>query len=96
MPQDYERSKPRHDDQQKINQPGSKTSQENPGESEIRSDENDELARRDPNQSHDYKGESQNVNDDTDRTLSQEELDHARNKATEGLKQGRDRDEDDE
>jgi hypothetical protein len=49
----------------------------------------DAEARRDPAQSQDYKGESQNVNDDTGRPLSEEELDKARNKATEGLKQGR-------
>jgi hypothetical protein len=50
----------------------------------------DEEARRDPAQSQDYKGESQNVNDDTDRPLNEEERDKARNKATEGLRQERD------
>jgi len=59
-------------------------------EEERNKDENtDAEARRDPAQSHDYKGESQNVNDDTGRTLNEEELEKARNKATEGLKQGR-------
>lgn len=49
----------------------------------------DAEARRDPAQSHDYKGEAQNVNDDTGRPLSKEEPDKARAKAAEGLKQGR-------
>jgi hypothetical protein len=53
-------------------------------------DNTDEEARRDPAQSQDYKGESQNVNDDTGRPLNEEELDKARNKATEGLRQERD------
>ena len=44
----------------------------------------DAEARRDPAQAHDYKGEAQNVNDDTDRTLSEEETQKARNKANEG------------
>ena len=47
-------------------------------------DDTDAEARRDPAQSHDYKGEAQNVNDDTDRTLSEEETQKARNKANEG------------
>lgn len=50
----------------------------------------DAEARRDPAQSHDYKGEAQNVNDDTGRTLTEEEIEPARNKATEGIRQGRD------
>ena len=41
----------------------------------------DEEARRDPAQSQDYKGEAQNVNDDTGRPLDEKEVDHARNKA---------------
>jgi hypothetical protein len=56
-----------------------------------RQDENtDAEARGDPAQSHDYKGEAQNVNDDTGRPLNEEELKHARNKATEGTRQNRD------
>jgi hypothetical protein len=48
-------------------------------------DQTDAEARRDPAQSQDYKGESQNVNDDNGRPLtSGDELDHARNKANEG------------
>jgi hypothetical protein len=50
----------------------------------------DAEARREPAQSHDYKGEAQNVNDDTGRTLNEEELKHGRNKANEGLRQNRD------
>jgi hypothetical protein len=49
----------------------------------------DDEARRDPVQPHDYKGEAQNVNDDSERPLSNEETDKARNKANEGLRQGR-------
>jgi hypothetical protein len=49
-------------------------------------------ARRDKNQSHDYKGEAQNVNDDKGRPLNEKETKHARNKATEGTRQGRDND----
>jgi hypothetical protein len=45
-------------------------------------------ARRDA-QAHDYKGESQNVNDDTGRPLTREETDNARDKGNEGLRQGR-------
>ncbi|MGE5521449.1 MAG: hypothetical protein ACM3VS_16105 [Candidatus Dadabacteria bacterium] len=44
----------------------------------------DAEARRDNAQLHDYKGESQNVNDDTGRPLSEDELKHARNKSREG------------
>jgi hypothetical protein len=46
-------------------------------------------ARRDSAQRHDYKGESQNVNDDAGRPLNKEEASNARNKANEGLRQGR-------
>jgi hypothetical protein len=53
-------------------------------------DNTDAEARRDRAQSHDYKGESQNVNDDTSRPLNEDELQHARNKAREG-KQGDER-----
>jgi hypothetical protein len=47
-------------------------------------------ARRDPAQSTDYKGgEAKNVNDDHGIPLDGDEARKARNKATEGLKQGR-------
>jgi hypothetical protein len=49
----------------------------------------DAEAHRDPAQSHDYKGEAQNVNDDTRRPLNKNEISHARNKANEGARQGR-------
>jgi hypothetical protein len=49
----------------------------------------DAEARRDAAQTHDYKGEAQNVNDDAGRPLSREESGKARNKANEGLRQGR-------
>jgi len=49
----------------------------------------DAEARRDPAQSHNYKGEAQNVNDDSGRPLNENELNKARNKANEGLRQGR-------
>lgn len=49
----------------------------------------DAEAHRDPAQSHDYKGEAQNVNDDTGRPLNKNEISHARNKANEGARQGR-------
>jgi hypothetical protein len=42
-----------------------------------------EEAHRNPAKTNDYKGEAQNVNDDTDRPLGEEELAHARNKANE-------------
>ncbi|MFL5742278.1 MAG: hypothetical protein ACJ75B_18785 [Flavisolibacter sp.] len=48
------------------------------------SENTDKEARRDPAQAHDYKGEAQNVNDDTGRTLNQEESEKARNKANQG------------
>lgn len=54
------------------------------------SDYSDAEARRDPTHVQDYKGEAQNVNDDTGRPLSDEEAAKASNKATEGMKQGRD------
>lgn len=50
----------------------------------------DAEARRDPAQSQDYKGEAQNVNDDTGRPLNEQELDHSRNKANEDQSQNRD------
>jgi hypothetical protein len=56
----------------------------------IEDQDTDAEARRDPAQSHDYKGEAQNVNDDTGRALNEEELKHARNKTNEGLRQNRD------
>ena len=55
-----------------------------------RKDENtDAEAGRDPAQTHDYKGEAQNVNDDTGRPLKEGETEHARNKAMEGTRQNR-------
>jgi hypothetical protein len=47
-------------------------------------------AHRNAAKTGDYKGEAQNVNDDEGRPLDTEDLEHARNKATEGLRQGRD------
>ena len=56
----------------------------------------DQRANRHPNKSANYSEDSQNVlNDnvgDVD-PLSNEETEHARNKATEGIRQGRDRSE---
>jgi len=49
----------------------------------------DAEARRDGSQAHDYKGESQNVNDDSGRPMDENESEKARNKANEGLRQGR-------
>lgn len=49
----------------------------------------DSEAGRDSAQSHDYKGEAQNVNNDTGRPLNEEETEKARRKADEGLRQGR-------
>lgn len=49
-----------------------------------------EQAHRNPAKTNDYKGEAQNVNDDTGRPLNEGESDHARNKATEGMRQKRD------
>lgn len=54
----------------------------------------DQRANRHPNKSGNYTEDAQNVrNDDVDRIdeLSDDELDHARNKATEGKRQGMDR-----
>jgi hypothetical protein len=54
----------------------------------------DQRANRHPNKSGNYTEDAQNVrNDDVDRIdeLFDDELDHARNKATEGKRQGRDR-----
>jgi len=49
-------------------------------------------AHRDPNQSHDYKGDAQNVSDDFSRPLDKEgNMDHARNKAHSGSKNKDDR-----
>jgi hypothetical protein len=52
-------------------------------------DYTDADARREGAQAHDVKGEAQNVNDDTGRPLNEEELNKARNKASEGDRQGR-------
>ena len=54
----------------------------------------DQRANRHPNKAADYSEEAQNVNDDNVLDvdpLKGEETDHARNKATEGIRQGRDR-----
>jgi hypothetical protein len=53
----------------------------------------DQRANRNPNKAGNYTEESQNVlNDDVSnvRPLKGEDLEHARNKATEGIRQGRD------
>ena len=51
----------------------------------------DAEAHRNPAGSQDSKGEAQNVNDDTGRPMTEEEeLQHARNKASEGRRQNRD------
>ena len=98
MPQDFERSKPRKDDDQNNPEQGSNTSKHSDDTNKNRqreiseredtsfSDQTDVLARRDE-QTHDYKAEAQNVNDDTGRALNEDELNRARNKATEGLRQ---------
>src|SRR5690242_17004071 len=62
---------------------GSSKEERSPGEN------TDAEARRDTAQNKDYKAESQNMNDDTGGPLSNEEVENARNKATEGQKQGR-------
>jgi hypothetical protein len=49
-------------------------------------------SKRDKAQSHDYKGEAQNVNDNNGRPMNEEEPGKARNKATEGIRQNRDED----
>jgi hypothetical protein len=56
---------------------------------EENNDYTDADARREGAQAHDVKGEAQNVNDDTGRPLNEDELNKARNKATEGDRQGR-------
>jgi hypothetical protein len=53
------------------------------------SEDTDAEARRDPAQTHDAKGEAQNINDDSSRPLTNEEAEHARNKAGEGIRQKR-------
>lgn len=53
-------------------------------------DSTDAEARRDRAQSHDYKEEAQNVNDDWGRPLTEGETEHARNKSMEGTRQNRD------
>jgi hypothetical protein len=57
-----------------------------------RTDEQDEQSKRSLQQPQDYNGEAQNVNDDEGRPMEPGETDHARNKATEGIRQGRDED----
>lgn len=54
----------------------------------------DQRANRHPNKAGNYSEEAQDVNDDNVLnvdTLKGDEADHARNKATEGIQQGRDR-----
>ena len=46
-------------------------------------------ARRDPAQTHDTKGDAQNIRDESIQTLNEQELQKAKNKATEGRRQGR-------
>lgn len=53
-------------------------------EKNSRSEVANEEARKDPAQSHDFKGEAQNVNNDTGRPLTNDELRRSRNKANEG------------
>jgi hypothetical protein len=61
-----------------------------PGDQLSGRDQNDQEARRDAAQTHDYKGEAQNVNDDEGRPMTgEDELQHARNKANEGIRQNR-------
>jgi hypothetical protein len=53
----------------------------------------DQRANRHPTKSANYTEDAQNVNDDNVGkidTLKADEMDHARNKATEGIRQGRD------
>jgi hypothetical protein len=83
MPQDREHSKAREEGQEQNSKNPQKKSSAN---MEQLSDNTDLLARRDE-QSHDYKGESQDVNDDSGRPLNEDELDHARNKATQRSQQ---------
>jgi len=91
MPQDREHSKLREDARQQNTRNPQKTGSENMEEI---SDGTDLLARRDQ-QSHDYKGESQNVNDDTGRALNDDEMDHARNKANQRTQQNSGREQSD-
>ena len=46
---------------------------------------------QDLNQVHDTRGDAQNVNDDQGRPLNEKETGKARNKASEGINQGRNR-----
>ncbi|HEY0040687.1 MAG TPA: hypothetical protein VGB71_08500 [Flavisolibacter sp.] len=53
----------------------------------------DQRANRHPNKANDYTEDSQNVMDDNvDQvdSLKSDDIEHARNKATEGIRQGRD------
>ena len=59
-----------------------------------RADERDATGageRNGPEYAQDFVGDAQNVNDDNGRPMTDEEAEHARNKATEGLRQGRNR-----
>ena len=85
MPQDFQKSKPRkNSEEDKIDQEATDNRPE--FRDRTLSDNSDIVAGR-ATQAHDYKGEAQNVNDDTGRPLEEEELEHARNKATEGTRQ---------
>ena len=54
-----------------------------------RNKDNNEERERDTQQSKDYSGEAQNVNDDAGRPLNPDEVENARNKSMEGIRQGR-------
>ena len=54
-----------------------------------RNKDNNEERERDTRQSKDYSGEAQNVNDDAGRPLNPDEVENARNKSMEGIRQGR-------
>lgn len=64
-----------------------RTSNDRQSAEEIKSDTTDVLAHRNPTHGRDYKGEAQNINDDSGRPLTDEEAARARNKASEGKKE---------
>jgi hypothetical protein len=67
-----------------------KQQQNRQGGQDLDNENTDAEARRDPAQAHDYKGEAQDVNYGDGRPLQgEEELEHARDKATEDLRQKR-------
>lgn len=63
MSQENERSKS-HKEEKKADQTNSKTSQVNPGEDLMRSEEKGASERMDSNETPDRKGETQNVDDE--------------------------------